>query len=453
MVDLLLVEGIYLTAPGTDTYVCLAISLIMLALSAFASSSELTYFSLSPSDIESLEDDDTQPSKNVLTLLNDTERLLATILITNNFANVTLVMALDVAIASVVKFTNSTLEFLFTSVFLTFLLLLFGEITPKMFATRNPLKYGKLVAGLNLKLEKLFYPLATALMKSSVVVDKIMSNSTPRQLNVKELEQALDLTDKNEIKEEHKILEGIINFSEKVVSEVMTIRNDIFALDLDETPENVVKYIAENKYSRIPVYQDNLDNIRGILYIKDVLPLVAKKDLSGWQKYIRTPYVVPESKKIDDLMKDFQENKNHIAIVVDEYGGVSGLVTMDDLVSEIIGEIHDEYDTEGEEYQKIDDKTYICEGKMSLVDLCRTIGVDDETFDDIAGESDSLAGMLLEMKGDFLKEGERLEFRNFAFEVMELDNHRISKVKVEVGPESSDTDKNVAPTTIDNDNA
>jgi gliding motility-associated protein GldE len=276
---------------------------------------------------------------------------------------------------------------------------------------------------------KLFYPFASIVMSSGRLADKVVLKEN-HVLSVDDLEQALELTDKEDIKDEQRILEGIVRFGDETAKEIMTSRQDVVDLDFKSTYQEVLQCIVENNYSRIPVYQDNSDNIRGILYIKDLLPHLSKGPAFRWQSLIRPPYFVPETKKIDDLLREFQENKVHIAIVVDEFGGTSGIVTLEDVLEEIVGEINDEYDEDEKNYQRINSNTYIFEGKTLLADFYKILELDDETFEDIEGDADSLAGLLLEIKGEFPKLHEKLEYQNFTFEVMEMEERRISKIKV-----------------------
>ena len=249
-----------------------------------------------------------------------------------------------------------------------------------------------------------------------------------------DLEQALELTDKEDIKDEQNMLKGIIRFGDETAKEVMTTRQNIVDLDIRSTYPEVLKCIVENNYSRIPVYQDNTDNIRGVLYIKDLLPHLTKSSNFRWQSLIRPPYFVPETKKIDDLLRDFQDNKVHIAIVVDEFGGTSGIVTLEDILEEIVGEINDEYDEEEKFYSKLNYNTFVFEGKTLLSDFCKILNVDDEEFEEVEGDADSLAGLLLEIKGDFPSMHEKIDYKNYTFEVMQIEERRISKIKVTVHP-------------------
>ena len=314
---------------------------------------------------------------------------------------------------------------------MTFLLLLFGEIIPKVYSRRSPLAFCRSGVKGIVFFRRLFWPIETILLKSGAFAEKVVQKEN-RQLSVDDLEQALELTDKNDIKDEQGMLQGIIRFGDETAKEVMTSRQDIVDLDIRCSYEDVLKCIVENNYSRIPVYQDNQDNIRGVLYIKDLLPHLSKPINFRWQSLIRPPYFVPETKKIDDLLRDFQENKVHIAIVVDEFGGTSGIVTLEDILEEIVGEINDEFDEEERNYTKLGSNIYIFEGKTLLKDFSKILNLPDDEFDEIEGDADSLAGLLLEIKGDFPAVHEMLIYKNYKFEVLAIEERRISKVKVTV---------------------
>lgn len=416
--------------PTTGAIISCILACILLVFSAFASGSEIAFFSLSPSNLNELDEDKNEVDGKILKLREDSERTLATILITNNLINVTIIMLLNYFINHVVDFGNALLlEFIMITVILTFLLLLFGEIMPKVYAGQRPLAFCRRTAGIILFLSKLFRPLSNILIKTGIMAGKVVQKEN-HVLSVNDLEHALDLTDKEELKDEKNMLEGIVRFGDETAKEVMTSRQDVVDLDFSLSFPEVLKCIVENNYSRIPVYQGNSDNIRGILYIKDLLPHLSKPATFRWQSLIRPPYFVPETKKIDDLLRDFQANKVHIAIVVDEYGGTSGLITLEDILEEIVGEINDEYDEEEKNYIRINSNTYVFEGKTLLSDLYKILNLDDETFEEVEGDADSLAGLLLEIKGDFPEQHERINYKNFTFEVTELDEHRISKIKV-----------------------
>ena len=416
--------------PITFEIIVAAILAAMLLLcSAYASGSEIAFFSLSPNDIEELEESKLPADNKVCQLRENSERTLATILIANNFINVTIVMLSNYIFNSIVIFKVEWLEILCITILLTFLLLLFGEIMPKVYCRQNSLKFCRFAAGGILILQRIFWPLETVLLRSGVIAEKAVPKEN-RQLSVDDLEQALELTDKNDIKDEQSMLQGIIRFGDETAKEIMTPRQDMVDLDIKCSYAEVLKSIVENNYSRIPIYQDNDDQIRGVLYIKDLLPHINKPANFRWQSLIRPPYFVPETKKIDDLLRDFQENKVHIAIVVDEFGGTSGLVTLEDILEEIVGEINDEYDEEEKFYIKLNYNTYVFEVKTLLTDFCKILQIDDDEFAEVEGDADSLAGLLLELKGDFLSLHERIDFKNYSFEVMEVDERRISKVKV-----------------------
>ena len=421
-------------SPSIIVSILLAFFLIL--LSGFASASEIAFFSLSPADLEAMDPDKNPVDMLVQKLRDDSERTLATILITNNLVNVTIIMLCNYILINLLTFSAEWLQFLCVTILLTFLLLLFGEIIPKVYGSTNPLAFcRKAVKGV-MFFRKLFWPIETILLKSGAFAEKVLQKEN-RQLSIDDLEQALELTDKSDIKDEQSMLQGIIRFGDETAKEVMTSRQDIIDLDIRCSYEDVLKCIVDNNYSRIPVYQDNKDNIRGVLYIKDLLPHLSKPANFRWQSLIRPSYFVPETKKIDDLLREFQENKVHIAIVVDEFGGTSGIVTLEDILEEIVGEINDEYDEEEHNYTKLDANSYIFEGKTLLNDFTKILNLPDDEFDDVEGDADSLAGLLLEIKGDFPAVHEILKYKRYTFEVLEIDERRISKVKVIIGCEDN----------------
>jgi putative hemolysin len=412
----------------------------LLFLSGFASGSEIAFFSLSPEDLDSLDPEKSIKDRWIQKLRDDSERTLATILIANDFVNVMIIMLSNYIFSSWVHFDVAWLQFVCTTILLTFLILLFGEVMPKLYCRQNSLHFcRKAVAGI-IFLRKLFWPLESILIKSGSIAEKAVPKES-RQLSVDDLQQALELTDKDDIKNEQSMLQGIIRFGDETAKEVMTTRQDIVFLDLKSTYSEVLKFIVENNYSRVPVYQVNTDNIRGILYIKDLLPYLSKPSNFKWQSLIRPPYFVPETKPIDDLLREFQENRVHMAIVVDEFGGTSGLVTLDDILEEIVGEINDEYDDDEKTYRKVDDHIYVFEGKTLLSDVCKILNLNDDEFDDVAGDADSLAGLLLEIKGDFPKPHEIIVYKNYKFEVLAIAERRISEVKVTVRPPAENTNQ------------
>ena len=406
-----------------------ALAAILLFVSAFASGSEIAFFSLSPNDINELQPEKSAVDKKISILREDSERTLATILITNNFVNVTIIMLFNYVFNELITFKQTWIEFLCITVILTFLLLLFGEIMPKVYSRQNPLNFCRNHVGSLMFFRSIFWPLENILIRSGSIAEKVVQKES-RQLSVDDLEQALELTDKEELKGEQSMLQGIIRFGDETAKEIMTSRQDIVDLDIKASFSEVLKCIVENNYSRIPVYQDSEDDMRGILYIKDLLPHLSKSASFRWQSLIRPPYFVPETKKIDDLLRDFQENKVHIAIVVDEFGGTSGIVTMEDILEEIVGEINDEYDEEEHQYTKLNYNTYVFEGKTLLSDFCKIINVDDDEFADVEGDADSIAGLLLELKGDFPSIHEKIDYKQYTFEVVGIEERRISRVKV-----------------------
>ena len=429
-----LTKLIELQQPSIGVIIAAILAAILLLISGFASGAEIAFFSLTPNDINELDPEKRPVDGKIQLLREDSERTLATILITNNFVNVTIIMLCNYIFSFICKFYVVWLEFLCITVFLTFLLLLFGEIMPKVYSRQNPLKYCRRVVGGILFTRRLFWPIENILLQSGAIAGKVVQKES-RQLSVDDLEQALELTDKTELKSEQQILQGIIRFGDETAKEVMTSRQDIVDLDINSSYAEVLHCIIENNYSRIPVYHHNDDNIRGILYIKDLLPHLSKPNTFRWQSLIRPPYFVPETKKIDDLLRDFQSNKVHIAIVVDEFGGTSGLVTLEDILEEIVGEINDEYDEEENTYTKLNYNTYIFEGKTLLSDFAKILNLDNDEFSDVEGDADSLAGLLLEIKGDFPSMHEKIEYKNYTFEITGMEGRRISRIKVIVHPQ------------------
>ena len=426
-------SDVYFQAPSEGVILAAFLAAILLFVSGYASGSEIAFFSLTPEDLEKLDPDKNPKDRKIQLLRDDSERTLATILITNDFVNVTIIMLCNSVFGSIVHFGAKAywLQLLCMTVLLTFLLLLFGEIMPKIYSRQNALKFCRFTVNGVMVLRKIFWPLEWLLLKSGILAKKVVKEEN-HQLSVDELEQALELTDKNEIKDEQSMLQGIIRFGDETAKEVMTSRQDIVGIEIHSSYTDVLKCIVENNYSRIPVYQDNEDNIRGILYIKGLLPHLDKPSNFRWQSLIRPPYFVPETKKIDDLLREFQENKVHIAIVVDEFGGTSGICTLEDILEEIVGEINDEYDEEEKFYSKLNDSTYIFEGKTLLSDFCKILKIDDGEFDEVAGDADTLAGLLLEIKGDFPSLHERIDYKDYTFAVMAIEERRISRVKVVV---------------------
>ena len=427
--DLSALTDITVSQPTLGSIVAIVLALLLLLCSGFVSASEMAFFSLSPVDLSEVEEEHHRSDTKILKLRGESERLLATILIANNLVNVAIIMLLNFALMQVFHFAVPWVEFLIMTIVLTFLLLLFGEVMPKIYSAQHSLSFCRMAAPVFTVLNKVFHPLSSLLVRSKGLTERIMAHEA-ETLTVDDLEQALELTDKKEIAEEAGMLQGIIRFGGETVRDVMTPRVDIVDLEMRTPYPEVLKCIVENNYSRIPVYQGTEDNIKGILYIKDLLPHISKPNNFRWQTLIRPPFFVPETKMIDDLLRDFQQNKVHMAIVVDEFGGTSGLVTMEDILEEIVGEIDDEYDDEERPYQRLNQNTYLFEAKTALSEFLRIVNLDDDFFEEVEGEADTLAGLLLELKGEFPKLHERLTYRNISFEVMELDERRIVKIKV-----------------------
>ena len=424
---------VHFMAPDAGVIISGILACLLLIASGFASGSEIAFFSLTPNDLSIIAEKKSVSDSNIMQLLNDSERTLATILITNNLVNVTIIMLCNYFFGRLIDFGNAYwLQFVCITVILTFILLLFGEIMPKVYCSQQPLRFCRFSAPGILFLRKIFYPLGSVLLRSGVLAEKVVQKEN-HVLSINDLEQALELTDTDAIKEEKKLLEGIVIFGDETAKEIMTSRQDVVDLDFKSTFPEVLRCIVENNYSRMPVYQENIDNIRGVLYIKDLLPHLGKSANFRWQTLIRPPYFVPETKKIDDLLRDFQDNKVHIAIVVDEFGGTSGIVTLEDVLEEIVGEINDEYDDDEKSYIRINSSTFIFEGKTLLSDFTKIMKEDSNIFADVEGEADTIAGLLLYIKGEFPRLHEKIPFDKFKFEVLEMEQHRISKVKVVVG--------------------
>ena len=437
-----LCNGITVMPLSLGAAFALLLALMLLYTSGFVSASEIAFFSLSPSDLNDIEEENHPSDSKIKALLEDSERLLATILISNNFVNVTIIMLLNYVFASVIDFGEAKiLEFLIVTVVLTFLLLLFGEIMPKIYSAQHTLPFARKAAPVVTVLGAVFWPISSLLVRSSFFINRFSQKRKVRNLSVNELSQALELTDIQETPEENNMLEGIIRFGEETAKEVMTSRLDIVDLEIHSTFSEVLKCINENGYSRIPVYEETRDQIKGILYIKDLLPYLDKGEDFKWQNLIRPALFVPENKMIGDLLRDFQANKIHIAVVVDEFGGTSGIVTMEDIIEEIVGEINDEYDEEERTYVKLTENVYVFEGKTLLSDFYKIIKDSEEVFEDVSGDADSLAGLLLELKGEFPALHEIINYRNYRFEILEMTSRRIQKVKVTILPVAQEEDE------------
>lgn len=412
------------------------IILLLLCFSAFVSASEVAFFSLSPNQHEQLEDSDRPKDAGILRLLEKPQNLLATILISNNFVNIAVIVLSSITLSMAFDFSDRPwLGFLVETVIITFVILLLGEIMPKIFARQHSLAVCRSAQGPLTVLEKLLRPFNYVLVHSTSFINKRLEHHSHNSLSMDQLGHALELTEST-IDDDKDILQGIVTFGNKTAAGVMTPRMDMITIPFTATFDEVINSINEHEYSRIPVLKGSLDNIRGILYAKDLIPFIGKSSNFKWQTLIRQAYFVPETKKIDDLLQDFQKNRVHMAIVVDEFGGTSGLVTMEDVLEEVVGDISDEYDQDANLYTRIDDHTYVFEAKTSLTDFLKATDLGDSLFDDQFEEVDTLAGLILELKGDFPKLNEHIVFQNLDFEIIALDARRIQRVKVTIQPET-----------------
>jgi gliding motility-associated protein GldE len=401
-----------------------------LLISAFVSGSEIAFFSITPQQAEDL--DDSERSSLIRGLLEKTERLLATILIANNLVNVTIVVLTSYALTPLFEGLSPVANFLLQTVCLTFLILLFGEIFPKLMANSSPIRWARFAAGGVNYMMNLFWPISSMMVRSTKIVNKVITKQS-RNITADELGQALEIADVSN-RPDKEMLQGILRFGDTNAAAIMTPRVDIIGLDSDMAFDEVMDIIINKGYSRMPVFGESQDDILGVLYARDLLPYVTEKADFKWQTLIRKPYFVPESRMIDDLLEDFRKLKIHIAIVVDEFGGTRGVVTLEDVLEEIVGDINDEYDEEETTYRRLPDDTYIFEGKTLLNDFFRITGLDADAYKPVAEDCETLAGMLLAIKGDFPKEKEPLVFDRCRFLILNIEHHRISSVRVKVMP-------------------
>lgn len=423
-----LFDQVTIQAFSAGPAIALGLAFLLLFVSGFVSASEVAFFSLTPSDINDIREEDTASDSVILRLLSRSEYLLAAILIANNFVNVAVVMLCTYGINAWINFSQvPVLGFILETVILTFLLLLFGEIMPKIYAQKNSLQFVRFSASTLSGIERFCRPLSKILVTSTSVINKALVKKK-YDISVDELSKALELTS-TEIPEEKKMLAEIIKFYNKTADEIMTPRLDMEDIDIKTNFRGVIDFIIESGYSRIPIYAETEDNIKGILYIKDLLPYIDKPDTFRWQSLIRPAYFVPETKKIDDLLEEFRTNKIHMAIVVDEFGGTSGIVTMEDILEEIVGEISDEYDEDEKQFIRLADGSLIFEAKILLTDFFRVINADPSEFGKLTEDVETLAGLLLEIKGDFPRRREIIDYDKYRFQVLEVDNRRILKVK------------------------
>lgn len=417
---------------GVPQIIALACAFVALLVSGFISGSELAFFSLTPEKFEEIEND--PKYKSSVALISVPERLLATVLIANNLVNVTIVILCNYALGTVFEGMSAVLSFILQTIILTFLILLFGEILPKLVANSDNLRWIRISTPVIRFLIKIFYPFSSLLVRSSVIVNKVVSKKSG-DVTPEDLEQALEITDVQS-GEEKNMLEGILRFGDTTASEVMTPRVDMACVFLEDNFDKVLETVLETGYARLPVCGESQDDIKGILFSRDLLPFIGKeKEDFQWHKLLREPYFVPESRMIDDLLEDFRKKHIHMAIVVDEFGGTQGVVTMEDVLEEIVGDIDDEYDEDSKTYKRLQDNTFIFEGKTLLGDFFRITGLNEDDYADVTADCETLAGMLLAIKGDFPKEKEPLVYDRCRFLVLDISGHRISSIRVKVMPE------------------
>lgn len=403
---------------------------LLLFSSAMVSAAEIALFSLTPKDLKTLAEENTAKANLISKLLQRPKKLLATILVANNFSHIGVVITFSFVGNNIFAAIESpVLKFAVEVILITFLILLFGEVLPKVYASRNNIKFAKFIAHPIAFLDKLLSPITLPMRAVSIFLHEKLGRQKTN-ISVDQLSQALEMTSTDDTtSDEQKILEGIVSFGNTDTKQVMSPRIDIFALEIEESFAEIYAKIVDKGYSRIPIYKENIDQIEGILFVKDLIPHIHRKEFD-WNKLMREPFFVPENKKLDDLLKDFQRMKSHLAIVVDEYGGTSGLVSLEDVIEEIVGDISDEFDDENINFSQIDDKNYLFEGKINLKDFYRIVAVDEDAFEDRKGEAETLAGFILELLGNFPKKGQKIIFSSVYFTVEAVDKKRIKQLKV-----------------------
>ncbi len=431
--DFTLLIGSIVVNILTSQAVLLLILIISLVIcSAFISGAEVAFFSLTSSDLVHLRTEKKSKKNKILSLLSKPNQLLATILITNNFVNIAIIVLSAFFTEIIFDFpTGTKFEFIFQVIIITCILVLLGEITPKIYANQHALLFSKLMCNPLVILRKILYPFNFLLISTTTLIDKRLKNKQT-EVSIEEISKALDLTSKQSNEEERRILKSILEFGNTDVKEIMKSRVDVIAVKDDMSFSNVISLILGSGYSRIPVFKDQFDNILGILYIKDLIPHLDKDDNYKWIELCRPPYFIPENKMINDLLKEFQVKKNHLAIVVDEYGGASGIVTLEDVLEEIVGEINDEFDDDEIVYSKIENNTYIFEGKILLIDFLKIVNGKSDYFDKIKGESDTLAGLVLEIEGKIPAIGHETIIEPYTFKVESVDMRKIKRFKVAI---------------------
>ncbi len=438
-----LLAGMLLQPVNFQFLLFILLIVFLLFISALISGAEVAMFSLKTNELRSLRDGSRSNQRQLAGLIENPKKLLATLLIANNFVNVSIIILSTLLTINWLDLSASPLlAFIIQVVFITFLILLFGEITPKVLATSAPLRFSLALAPFVKILSVVFTPLSLLLVRSTAFIDKRIARKG-YDVSLSELSRAIEITTPETTpEEEKKLLKGIIKFGNIDVKEIMKPRIDVSAIDINSSFAELVRFIVDSGYSRIPVYEDSFDHVRGVLYIKDVLSHLGQDDDFEWKQLVRPAFFVPENKRINDLLQEFREKKIHIAIVVDEYGGTSGVVTLEDVIEEIVGEINDEFDVESEAimYSKLDENNYIFEGKTLLNDFCKIIGIDDKLFENVKGESDTLAGLLLELTKKIPDKDEIVRFGGFVFKVEAVDKRRIKRIKVTL-PTQSDSNE------------
>ena len=421
----------FITFNGCEpsSVMLMVVTVLLLIVSGMMSASEVAFFSLQPSDLRAIKQRSSMASESLLKLIKNSDSLLATILVVNNLVNIAIVICSSKVIHSLFSFNNNNVvEFLFTGVLATFLLLLFGEILPKIVAQTSNVKVALAFAQPLVVLRWIFYPFSYILINTSGRMGKIASTNNDN-ISIEELADAVDMTTEPE-SEEQKILSGIVGIASREVEDIMRPRIDIKAVEQTMTFTEVKRVITETGYSRLPVFNEDLDDIKGVLFVKDLLAHISKGDEFGWQQLIREPYFVPMHKKVNAVLEDFQRQKFHMAIVVDEYGATQGLISLEDILEEVVGEISDESDVDESFYKRLNENTYLFEGKTHIVDVIRVLDLDDDAFEDVQGRAETVAGLMLEINRNFLKKGDEVQARNIRFIVEKMEGHRIDKIKV-----------------------
>lgn len=406
---------------------------VLLMVVALVSAAESAFFSLTPTDMEELKTSGTKTDAKILALIANPKRLLATVLISINFINIAIVILSTFVMNGLFDFSqNHLLGFIIQVVVVTFLILLVGEVIPKIYATQNPLNSSRKLVFFVQFLQRLFYPISWILIYSTSLLDKVIKRKT-HNISIDDLSEALELTSDEDMPEEdHKILKGIVKFGATDVKQIMKSRMDVTAFEFETGYKKLLADIISCGFSRIPIYKETLDNIAGVLYAKDLLQYMNEPDNFDWHKIIRLPFFVPENKKIDDLLREFQHKKIHLAIVVDEYGGTSGIVTLEDVIEEIVGEINDEFDDVDLVYSKLDNDNFVFEGKAPLNDVYRILEIDGGVFEEAKGEADTLAGFVIEVEGRIPSKNEKIKFKNLLFTIESADNRKIKRIKITV---------------------